>query len=158
MKNVIKFGIAVFTVLLIMTGCDEFQYQSTETTGEDKEMNTVTITNFDDYTYMEGTYSDRVWDKSLINDINSSPQSTGTNISTADMAISIATVEFEKIQQEGMCISYSLGGVFFDVEDQVWIVWFTEKPESDDVILVGSCYNIAISKNSGQIIKSWPSE
>ena len=74
------------------------------------------------------------------------------------MAISIATVEFEKIQQEGMCISYSLGGVFFDVEDQVWIVWFTEKPESNDVILVGSCYNIAISKNSGQIIKSWPSE
>ena len=148
----------MFTMILIMTGCDEIRKHNTETTNEDTEMNTVTITNVNDYTYMEGRFPYRVWDKTLINQINSSPQSSSDNVSTADMAISIATVEFEKLQREGIYNSHCLSGVFFDVEDQIWIVWFAEKSESADVIVVGNCYNIAISKNSGQIIKTWSSE
>ena len=116
------------------------------------------ITDMGDYTYMEGVFTDRAWDKDLIEEINSNPPSPSNIVSTADQAILLATVEFEKLQQAGICKSYHLDGVFYDMEDQVWIVWFAEQAESEDAYVVGNCYNIAISKTNSQVIHAWPGE
>lgn len=144
--------------LILLSGCNNFNIHNPKITTEDTEMNTVKITQTENYTYMEGKYSDRVWDKALIEEHNSKPTSPDKTVSDADAAIQIATIEFEKFQREGRGKSYCLSGVFYDTEDQVWIVWFSEKQVSNSVYVAGACYNVAIAKNSGQVIKVWASE
>ena len=78
---------------------------------------------------------------------------TITTSITEKEAVSIACTEFEGIQQTGIGKDYVLQGVFFDTEDQVWIVYFSPEP-----LVPGDCYHIAISQSTGDVLNAWPGE
>ena len=96
--------------------------------------------------YREGVYHDKKWE---------TPKAGESDYSAADKetAVSIACAEFKKLQQGGVGKNFVLRGVFFDTEDEVWIVYFSPEP-----LIPGSAYNIAISKQSGEILNMWPGE
>ena len=100
--------------------------------------------------YTEGVFHSKKWDPSGLKSSDDTISSSDTDRSAA---ISIARAEFEKVQQEGVCKDYVLKGVFYDTEDEVWVVWF-----SPDIISPGNCYNIAVSKKTGEILNMWPGE
>ena len=129
MRKQLSIIILSVLILILFAGCKN-QGDSTETT----------------YRYVEGVYSDKDWEQPT--------PSTGESAAPdRETAISIASEEFKKLQDSGIGKTYVLKGVFYDTADEVWVVSFGENSE-----MPGSCYNIAVSKASGEIIKQWPSE
>lgn len=96
--------------------------------------------------YSEGVYYDKQWETPKVGESDYS-------VADKETAISIACAEFKKVQQRGVCKDYVLRGVFFDTEDEVWIVYFSREP-----FRPGGCYSIAISKQTGEILNMWPGE
>jgi hypothetical protein len=156
-------------VILLFTGCfsnssvGETNISTNETTNNSEsvtnEISTViqqndtlvgsSITEPDtDYKFDEGIFEDKEWySPSLDNE-------TGQEVSNVNVAIEIATTEFQRIQKQGIGTSYVLKGVFFDTADEIWIVWFSQPDE----LMPGACYNIAVSKSTGKILHAWPGE
>lgn len=132
-KRLTIFIFAAAVVTLMLSGC-RLDYNSSEIEIE----------------YKEGVYHSKKWDPSDFEE----PDNTISNSNTdKSAAISIACAEFEKVQQKGVGKDYVLTGVFYDTEDEVWVVYFCPKP-----IVPGSCYNIAVSKKTGKILNMWPGE
>ena len=100
--------------------------------------------------YDEGVYYSKPWSPSDIAQING----TGTNLNLdQSAAIKIANAEFEKMQQEGYFYDMVLCGIFYDIEDEVWIVWY-----GPEILIPGDCFEIAVSQRTGEIIDMWPGE
>ena len=135
----------VFAILLLIA------LVSCNTNIGDEFMNTEELSTT--YVYGEGTYPDKNWPENTTAGEQTAPSPGGDTKMDKDAAIALALEEFEKIKQSGICQSYVLKGVFYDIEDSMWIVYFGEDTE-----IPGSCYNIAISKTSGKVVNMWPSE
>lgn len=116
--------------------------------GDDETTNTDEVSTT--YIYGEGIFPDKNWPEVTT---NTSPSPDTAEAMDKDAAVALALEEFEKIKQSGICQSYVLKGVFYDTEDNMWIVYFGEDTE-----IPGNCYNIAISKASGEVINMWPNE
>ncbi len=70
-----------------------------------------------------------------------------------DTAVSIAYAEIEKLQQNGIREGDVLQYIFFDTEDEVWVMSFY--PNGNELY---STYQIAVSKQTGEILKMWAME
>ena len=145
MKKIFVLVLAIL-LLIALTGCNADIGDVTK--GDDETTNTDEVST--NYKYGEGIYPDKNWPEVTT---NTSPSPDTPEAMDKDSAVALALEEFEKIKQSGICQSYVLKGVFYDTEDNMWIVWFGEDTE-----IPGSCYNIAISKASGEVVNMWPSE
>ncbi len=148
MKNTF---ILIFVILLLiaLTGCDTDIGDETMKDHETQNTGDISTT----YVYNEGIYPDKNWSEFTADDAQTT-SSPGANADIdKDAAIALALEEFKEIKQSGICQSYVLKGVFYDTEDNIWIVYFGEDTE-----MPGSCYNIAISKANGEVVSMWPSE
>ena len=68
----------------------------------------------------------------------------------AESAIAIANEEFAKRQADGYFPTYVFYDIYFSDEDNTWIAWYSEEP-----LLPGACFYVAVSKATGEIIKTW---
>ena len=139
-----------FIVLILLFGC------TTIDNGETKESGGESVTNKEEettYSYSEGIYPGKDWTDVTAGTENPDTSSYDAIVPNKETAISIAINAFEELKLSGICQSYVLQGVFYDTEDDIWVVYFDEDSE-----IPGSCYNIAISKATGEIIKMWPSD
>ena len=145
--------VALITLLsvLFISGCsskfnndenDSFKYNESMKREEDS-MNHNEVQN---YEYQEGIYADKDWD-------NTFATYTGDVIPDKETAISIAAIIFSQIQKNGIGQAYVLKNVFFDTEDSIWILSFGEAAN-----IPGSCYNIAIRKQTGEVLRMWAGE
>lgn len=146
--NIIVIFILITLVLLV--GCTINDKNEENESMKEFRTDNESITG---YSYDEGIYPDRAWEESVTNKDEPGSSSSEIIVTNKETAIAIASNEFKKVQQSGILQSYVLKGVFLDTKDNVWIVYFGE-----DTLIPGSCYNIAISKGTGEIIKMWPSE
>ncbi len=146
-----KIFVLVFAILLLITlaGCDTNIGDETMNNNEKQSTDDGSTT----YTYNEGIYPDKNWSEITTDESQTTPSSSDNAVMGKDAAVALALDEFEKIKQSGICQSYVLKGVFYDTDDDMWIVYFGEDTE-----IPGSCYNIAISKTSGEVVNMWPSE
>ncbi|MGM9643494.1 MAG: hypothetical protein ACI3X1_00225 [Eubacteriales bacterium] len=144
------FLLFTFIVLFLLFGC------TTIDNGETKESGEGSVTNKEEattYSYSEGIYPGKDWADVTAGSENPDTSSGDAIVPNKETAISIADKAFEEVKLSGICQSYVLQGVFYDTEDNIWVVYFGEDSE-----IPGSCYNIAISKATGEIIKMWASE
>ncbi len=101
------------------------------------------------YSYREETRENKPWDRPGI--------SIGPDAApTKEHAIAVAN----KRMEEKSFSEYWLGGVVYETEDRVWIVWYTlhDPKPVDGTLTVGACYDIAVSRATGRIIAEWPEE
>lgn len=118
--------------LTIMVGCSNHQYQQ----NGDKNM---------DLEFKEGIYHEKTWDESIgtyKNDI----------IPDKKIALQVAVQIFEGMQKSSTAEKYVPQTVFYDREDELWIVSFWEDTEEE--ILGGDC-NIALQKKDGKVLRIW---
>lgn len=98
--------------------------------------------------YQEGVYSKyygEMWD-------SAEAEGSENKVPDKETAIAIACEEFERLRTRNEN-GYVLTGVFFDTEDEVWVVDF-----GLEVPIPGACFSIAISKQNGKILNAWPGE
>lgn len=168
MKRFFKLLPVLLICVLLITGCEGMSAQDDasinetkdEMLSEDTEVGTDKVIEIGDYTYKEGNYGTREWDRELMREINSKEHSPDKYVADADEAIEIAIAELTRLQRQGKWKTISrVGGVCYDTEDLVWMVWFTEEqPQTSGVYVVGYCCNMAISQKSGEIVKIWMGE
>ncbi len=110
----------------------------------------VDNTKIDEYSYIEEDYL------SWRDDISApSAKYSEDRVSDAEAAIKIASAEFKKIQDNGICVDYVLQGVILCKEDKIWCVCFApERPEDT----LGGDYGYFISQNTGEILWAGPGE
>ena len=89
-----------------------------------------------------GIYSNKDWDKFEF------PFSAEC-IPDSETAIAVTKSIVMNFQKEGKFCDYAPQLVFFDVEDNIWIVSFWPKIEG----YIGSGFNIAIRKENAQVVK-----
>lgn len=145
-KGKIVLIVAVAAAILVLSGC-----QQSDVGGKQEESGMATVHTWAEgtYEYKEGVYPVKRWEAP----VPGAADGADAGSVTEEMAISIARGEFEKIQQTGIGKDYVLRGVFNDTEEGVWIVYFSSEP-----LVPGNCYNIAISKNTGDVLNTWPGE
>ncbi len=157
MKNLMKFGMLILTVYLIIltsVGCsDDVSIYSNDKTVLSK---VTLVEERENYTYKEGIHDDRPWNATRIKIINALPHLPQKVISTPEQAITTATEAIKQQSKSGTC-PYDLCEVFYDTEDQVWIVTYTE-PDLEPGTFLGGCYEVAISKNNGKVLEIWAGE
>ena len=145
-KGILFLIFALVISVLALSGCNQDNDSSKQ---EKSGMRTDSPCAVDKYKYKEGVYPMNRWEASM----PENSDGTITDSITEETAISIACIEFEKIQQTGIGKDYVLRDVFYDTEDQVWVVYFSAEP-----LVPGDCFNIAISKNTGKVLNMWPGE
>ncbi len=112
--------IVVSVVTLMLSGCH--QYHNSQEQKDNKIRSDSPDINIE---YEEGVYHSKKWNSFDLKKTGDTISNSNTDRSTA---ISIACTEFEKVQQKGVGKDYVLTGVFYDTEDEVWVVYFS--PES----------------------------
>lgn len=132
--------------LLILSGCHQDYNGSTQ---EENDLNSEITSGKVEYEYQEGIYPLKMWQ--VFPPLES--EETFSDSITEEKAIAIACAAFEKIQKTGIGKDYVLRRLFYDTEDNVWIVYFSSEP-----LVPGACYNVAISKDNGEVLNMWPGE
>jgi len=140
MANAIKKGkfmkkqlILILSIILVMfIGCNQTQ--------KDKNGDELMSVNF-----KSGIYHDKNWDEKI-----------GTYqrdvIPNEKAALKLAVQIFESMQKSIEVQNYIPQSVFFDEEDEIWIISFGE--QSDKVIVGGDC-SIAMQKKDGKVMRIW---
>ncbi len=76
-----------------------------------------------------------------------------------ETAIAVAEAVFAKYRKNNEYSKFIPKRVFFDTEDEIWIVSFDDPYEIDDeghiFEYVGLYFNIAIKKENAEIVKMW---
>lgn len=75
-----------------------------------------------------------------------------------ETAIKIAEAVTSGFQRKGYFPNYVPQSVFFDTQKQLWIVTFAPESDNDEVVLIGSCFSVAIKKDNAEVIKMWVGE
>lgn len=103
--------------------------------------------NESNITSSKGIYSNKDWDTLEL------PFSAEC-IPDSETAIAVTKNIVMSFQKEGKFLDYVPQFVFFDIEDNIWIVSFW--PNIDGYI--GSSFNIVIKKDNAQVVKMWIEE
>lgn len=74
-------------------------------------------------------------------------------VSNKETAITIAESIIKEFQKENRFIGFSPISVFFDTEDNLWIVSFAETTDYP-----GACVTFAIRKENAEVVKIWLGE
>jgi len=95
--------------------------------------------------YRSGVYSNKNWSDSI-----------GTYkkdvIPDEDTAIKIAEAIFNGMEKSKTAEEYTPQSVYYDVQDEIWIVTFFKK---SDKITVGNDCSIAMQKKDGKVLRIW---
>ena len=105
------------------------------------------VDNTDRIKYDEGVYPRKDWE-------NLEVAVEEKCVSNKNTAISIGNAILLNFQDQGYFPNYVLQTVFYDTEDEIWILSFWE----DNVNYPGSDFCIAINKSDGRVIKMWVGE
>ena len=98
--------------------------------------------------FITGIYHNKKWDES----IGTYKQDV---IPDQEVALNVASQIFKGMQKSEEIQKYVCTSVFYDEQDEIWIVSFGR--QSDEMIVGGEC-NIAICKNDGKILRIWYDE
>lgn len=96
--------------------------------------------------YESGIFYDKNWSESI------GTYSGNAVIPDAETALKIATAIFDGMEKSKEAQKYVPQSVFFDNQDEVWIVSFYEN--SNLITLGGDC-NIALQKKDGKVLRIW---
>ena len=98
--------------------------------------------------YETGIYNDKNWNETI-----------GTYdeavISNEKTALEIAVAIFDGMKKFKDSERYIPQSVFYDVQDEIWIVTFGEEQKHSDIFIVGGGCNIAIQKKDGKVLRVW---
>lgn len=133
-------SIIILAMMLIATGCKAGVSMDTEPNESRK------------ISFQEGVYEYKDWDKM---------QFPVNHVAIPDMdtAVSVATGIFKSLQKDGKFPDYKAQDVFYDTEDEIWIVYFWEDWENDDgTITLGSDCAIALQKSDAKVMCIWVEE
>lgn len=97
------------------------------------------------YSYRSGVYHNKNWSDDW-------GTYTSDAIPDVDTAISVASALFENVKKDGIGQTYILNSVFFDTEDNIWIITFSQSTDSS---VDGGEFNIALSQTTGNVIRMW---
>lgn len=95
--------------------------------------------------FQTGTYYNKKWEETI-----GSYQYDA--IPNQEVAVKVASQIFEGMQKSEAAQGYVPYSVFFDSQDEIWIVSFREK--TDEVMVGGDC-NIALQKKDGKVLRIW---
>lgn len=100
--------------------------------------------------FSSGIYTDKRW--------NNSTDKTGVidviGVPDKETAINIANIIFENIKKNKNYSNFTFQSVFYDDEDNVWIVNYYPNEKG----YIGADLSIAISKKTAEILKVWVGE
>ncbi len=71
-----------------------------------------------------------------------------------EVALEIATAIFNGMEKNAEVQRYIPQMVFYDEQEDVWVVCFFE-PSNGDIYMLGSEVNIAIQKSDGKVLRIW---
>lgn len=159
-KKIVKI-VLLFLVVSMLAACndavgdsqfqDETSAQSQTLIDDNKTDNSESNKEGEDelsYTYRTGVYHNKEWSDDW-------GTYTAEAIPNVETAISIATALFKNAQSDGVGQNYVLNSVFFDTEDNIWIVTFSQSTDSS---IDGGEFNIALDKSSGTVLRMWFAE
>lgn len=95
--------------------------------------------------YESGNYYDKNWDEPV-------GTYTGAVIPDQETALEIAKAVYNGMEKNKKEQEYVQQFVFYDEQDEVWIVSFGEN--SDEIIAGGGC-SIAMRKSDGKVLRIW---
>lgn len=96
--------------------------------------------------YESGTFYDKNWSESI------GTYSGKAVIPDEETALKIAKAIFDGMEKSKEVQEYVPQSVFYDVQDEVWIVSFWKS--SNKITLGGDC-NIALQKKDGKVLRIW---
>ncbi len=97
--------------------------------------------------YKSGTYYNKNWEETV-------GTYNGDVVPDENAALEIAMVIFNNMSKSDNAHEYKPQKVFYDVEEEIWIVSFWKDYSTDNIQLGGSC-SIAIQKNDGKVLRIW---
>lgn len=103
----------------------------------------------DSVTFNSGSYFLKFWN---ITDYNTYDYDAIPNKETA---LAVAKEIWEGIPKSNRKQQYTAQEVFFDEEDEVWIITFGDDVPSAGPISTGNCCSIAIQKKDSKILSIW---
>lgn len=96
--------------------------------------------------YESGNYQDKNWSET------SGTYSGGAVIPDEETALKIAKAIFDGMEKSKDTQEYVPQSVFYDIQDEIWIVSFGKK--SNQFTLGGDC-SIAMQKKDGKVLRIW---
>lgn len=122
-------------LLILITSCNK-QQSDTE---EDFSMNLE---------FKRGIFYNKNWD-----------EKAGTYqqdvIPDEHTAIKVAIQIFNGMKKNSKMEKYVPQSVFYDENDEIWIVSFWEEKEVDEMLTVGDDCSIAMKRKDGQVLRIW---
>ena len=100
------------------------------------------------YTYRTGIYHNKEWSDDW-------GTYTSEALPNAETAIAVALVLFDNVKEHNIGHKYVLNSVFFDTEDNFWVITFSQSIDSS---IDGGEFNIAMDKASGRVLRMWFAE
>lgn len=98
-----------------------------------------------DLKYQEGIFYDKNWSDTV-------GTYEGNVVETKETAVAIATAVYNGIDKSQSMSNFTPQSVFFDKQDEIWIVSFGM--DSKENVVGGDC-SIAIQKLDGRILRIW---
>lgn len=98
-----------------------------------------------DLKYQEGIFYDKNWSDTV-------GTYEGNVVETKETAVAIATAVYNGIDKSQSMSNFTPQSVFFDKQDEIWIVSFGM--DSKENVVGGDC-SIAIQKQDGRVLRIW---
>ena len=95
--------------------------------------------------YESGIFYDKNWDETV-------GTYSDAAVPNKETAIKIAQAIFDGMEKSNEEQKYILKSVFYDKQDEIWIVSFGDN--SSQIILGGDC-SIAIQRKDGKVLRIW---
>lgn len=106
--------------------------------------------NEQEVSYKSGIYHQKIWS----NDTEQVGVIDVVCVPDKETAIEIADIVFENLKDNGRYSSFVLQSVFYDEEDNVWVVNYYPNNKN----YIGEDCSIAISQKTAEILKVWAGE
>ena len=148
MKKVITMLIVLISIFLLIS-CDSADEKSQKADRHNETADTVENTDpgdsIQDVTFITGDFPYEEWK-------NNAPPLEDPIVPDMETAMGIATAVFNGMEKPESVKDNVLSSVFYDEQNEVWIVSFGKKQdESEGIIIGGDCY-IAIQKEDGKVL------
>lgn len=124
--------LAALIMLLLLIGCR----------GEQNDSGNMNVE------FQTGIYYNKEWEQTA-------GTYQGDVIPNEEVAVKVAIQVFEGMKKSSKAQNYGPQSVFYDEQDEVWIVSFGEPSEEESV--GGGC-SIAIQKEDGKVLRIWYGE
>lgn len=140
MKKVLILLFTIFFSITLFSSCqdDRMVYEDEGTVCEDQGKEDVIA-------YESGIYHNKNWNESACT-------YQSAVIPDKKTALEIATVIFNRMRKSNSAQKYVPQSVFYDEQDEIWIVSFWEG--TNGIVLSGDC-SIAMQKKDGKVLRIW---